>query len=86
MSFMTAQPEALAAAAGTLQGIGSTLSAQKAAAEAPQMVKRLQFFIKKQVRTSDLIGKKEQKAVKQGCQVALDILKGLQAVDGEVGN
>jgi predicted DNA-binding transcriptional regulator YafY len=35
MSFMTTQPEALAAAAGTLQGIGSTLSAQNAAAEAP---------------------------------------------------
>ena len=34
MSFMTAQPEALAAAAGTLHGIGSTLSAQNAAAEA----------------------------------------------------
>ena len=35
MSFMTAQPEALAAAAGTLQGIGSTMSAQNAAAAAP---------------------------------------------------
>jgi pyridoxal/pyridoxine/pyridoxamine kinase len=35
MSFMTTQPEALAAAAGTLQGIGSTLSAQNSAAEAP---------------------------------------------------
>ena len=35
MSFMTTQPEALAAAAGTLQGIGSTLSAQNAAAAAP---------------------------------------------------
>jgi PE family len=35
MSFMTTHPEALAAAAGTLQGIGSTLSAQNAAAEAP---------------------------------------------------
>jgi len=35
MSFVTAQPEALAAAAGTLQGIGSTLSAQNAAAAAP---------------------------------------------------
>jgi predicted DNA-binding transcriptional regulator YafY len=34
MSFMTTQPEALAAAAGTLQGIGSTLNAQNAAAEA----------------------------------------------------
>ena len=35
MSFLTTQPEALAAAAGTLSGIGSTLSAQNAAAAAP---------------------------------------------------
>jgi hypothetical protein len=35
MSFVTTQPEALAAAAGTLQGIGSSLSAQNAAAAAP---------------------------------------------------
>jgi hypothetical protein len=35
MSFVTTQPEALAAAAGTLQGIGSTMSAQNAAAAAP---------------------------------------------------
>ncbi len=35
MSFVTTQPEALAAAAGSLQGIGSTLSAQNAAAAAP---------------------------------------------------
>jgi PE family len=35
MSFVTTQPEALAAAAGTLQGIGSSLSAQNAAASAP---------------------------------------------------
>jgi hypothetical protein len=35
MSFVTTQPEALASAAGTLQGIGSTLSAQNAAAAAP---------------------------------------------------
>lgn len=35
MSFVTTQPEALAAAASTLQGIGSTLSAQNAAAVAP---------------------------------------------------
>ncbi|OBJ11727.1 PE family protein [Mycobacterium sp. 1482292.6] len=32
MSFVTTQPEALAAAAGNLQTIGSTLSAQNAAA------------------------------------------------------
>jgi len=35
MSFVTTQPEALAAAAGALQGIGSTMSAQNAAAAAP---------------------------------------------------
>jgi PE family len=35
MSFVTANPESLAAAAGTLQGIGSALSAQNAAAAAP---------------------------------------------------
>jgi hypothetical protein len=35
MSFVTTQPEALASAAGALQGIGSALSAQNAAAAAP---------------------------------------------------
>jgi PE family protein len=35
MSFVTTQPEALAAAAGSLEAIGSTMSAQNAAAAAP---------------------------------------------------
>ena len=35
MSYVTTQPEALASAAGTLQGIGSAMSAQNAAAAAP---------------------------------------------------
>jgi hypothetical protein len=35
VSFVSTQPEALAAAAGTLQGIGSAVTAQNAAAEAP---------------------------------------------------
>jgi PE family len=35
MSFVTTQPEALSAAAGNLQGIGSSISAQNAAAAAP---------------------------------------------------
>ncbi|OBI41307.1 hypothetical protein A5707_07880 [Mycobacterium kyorinense] len=35
MSFVTTQPEALTAAAASLQGIGSTLTAQNAAAAAP---------------------------------------------------
>jgi PE family len=35
MSFVSTQPEALTAAAGSLQGIGSAMSAQNAAAAAP---------------------------------------------------
>ena len=35
MSFVTTQPEALSAAATSLQGIGSAMSAQNAAAAAP---------------------------------------------------
>ena len=35
MSFVTTQPEAMSSAAGSLQGIGSSLNAQNAAAEAP---------------------------------------------------
>jgi PE family len=35
MSFVTAQPELLAAAAGNLQGIGSAMTAGNAAAAAP---------------------------------------------------
>jgi len=35
MSYVTTHPEALAAAAATLQGLGSALSAQNAAAAAP---------------------------------------------------
>ncbi|OBK25872.1 PE family protein [Mycobacterium asiaticum] len=35
MSYVTTHPEALAAAAGTLQGIGSAMGSQNAAAVAP---------------------------------------------------
>ena len=35
MSFVTSEPEMLAAAAGKLQGIGATVSAQNAAAAGP---------------------------------------------------
>lgn len=35
MSYVTTHPEALASAAGTLQGLGSTLSAENAAAAGP---------------------------------------------------
>lgn len=36
MSFVTTQPEALAAAAGSLQGIGSALNAQNALRRLPR--------------------------------------------------
>jgi hypothetical protein len=35
MSFVTTQPEALTAAAGSLAGVGSTMTAENAAAAAP---------------------------------------------------
>ncbi|GFG65030.1 PE family protein [Mycobacterium kubicae] len=35
MSYLTTQPEALASAAGTLQGIGSAMNSQNVAAAAP---------------------------------------------------
>ncbi|ETI29330.1 hypothetical protein G647_01783 [Cladophialophora carrionii CBS 160.54] len=58
---------------------------ERTAADTPQLVKRLQFFIKKNVKTSDLLGKKDQKAVRQGCRVALETLSRLQTVDEEIG-
>jgi nucleolar MIF4G domain-containing protein 1 len=54
---------------------------ERTAADTPQLVKRLQFFIKKNVKTSDLVGKKDQKAVRQGCRVALETLRRLQMVE-----
>ncbi|OAG39624.1 hypothetical protein AYO21_06092 [Fonsecaea monophora] len=53
------------------------------AAETPQIIKRLQFFIKKNVRTSDLVGKKERDIVKRGCQTALETLRRLEVMDDE---
>ncbi|OCT47603.1 Suppressor of glycerol defect protein 1 [Cladophialophora carrionii] len=57
---------------------------ERTAADTPQLVKRLQFFIKKNVKTSDLLGRKDQKAVKQGCRVALETLSRLQTVEEEI--
>ncbi|EXJ59819.1 hypothetical protein A1O7_03966 [Cladophialophora yegresii CBS 114405] len=56
---------------------------ERTAADTPQLVKRLQFFIKKNVKTSDLVGKKDHKAVRQGCRVALETLGRLQMADEE---
>ncbi|EXJ67262.1 uncharacterized protein A1O5_09909 [Cladophialophora psammophila CBS 110553] len=51
------------------------------AAETPQIIKRLQFFIKKNVRTSDLVGRKDRDAVKRGCRIALETLRILEMVN-----
>ncbi|KAJ9611266.1 suppressor of glycerol defect [Cladophialophora chaetospira] len=60
-----------------------TKALERAATEAPRVVKRLQFFIKKNVRSTDLVGKKDRKAVKQGCQMALGVLETLSSGQGE---
>lgn len=51
------------------------------AAETPQITKRLQFFIRKNVRKSDLVAKGDREAVKRGCTAALETLKGLDLAD-----
>lgn len=50
------------------------------AAETPQIVKRLQYFIKKNVRGSDLVAEADRAMVKRGCKVALDTLAQLGSV------
>ncbi|KIX07202.1 uncharacterized protein Z518_01855 [Rhinocladiella mackenziei CBS 650.93] len=42
--------------------------------ETPQILKRLQFFIKKNVWKSDLVAKADREVVKRGCKVALETL------------
>ncbi|KIW88826.1 uncharacterized protein Z519_10310 [Cladophialophora bantiana CBS 173.52] len=54
------------------------------AAETPQIVKRLQFFIKQNVRNSDLVGKRDRDAVKRGCRIALETLRILEMVNEEI--
>ncbi|EXJ85657.1 hypothetical protein A1O1_06023 [Capronia coronata CBS 617.96] len=46
-------------------------------AESPQVIKRLQFFIKKNVRKSDLVSKDDRETVKRGCKIALGTLRRL---------
>lgn len=47
-------------------------------AETPQVIKRLQFFIKKKVRKSDLADKRDRDTVKRGCKLALETLERLE--------
>ncbi|RVX75442.1 hypothetical protein B0A52_00795 [Exophiala mesophila] len=56
---------------------------ERAADEAPQVVKRLQFFVRKTVRGSDLVaGKKDSELVKSRSRVMLDTFKMLQREGG----
>lgn len=58
---------------------------ERAAEEAPQVVKRLQFFVRKTVRGSDLVGgKKDAELVKSRSRVMLETFKILQR-SGDVG-
>jgi len=60
---------------------------ETAAVEAPQIVKRLQFFIKRSVMDSDLVEKQDRAHVKKGCKIALKVLKKATAgsLDGGPG-
>lgn len=62
-------------------------SFESAAVETPQIVKRLQFFIKKNVMDSDLVEKRDREHVKKGCKIALKVLKKASAgsLDGGPG-
>lgn len=57
---------------------------ERTAADTPQMVKRLHFFIKKNVKNSDLVEKKDKDTVKRGYHIALGALKRLQSVDEDI--
>ncbi|KAI1609285.1 hypothetical protein EDD37DRAFT_165249 [Exophiala viscosa] len=49
-------------------------------AETPQIIKRLQYFIKKNVRKSDLVSKGDKATVQRGCKIALDTLAQLDSM------
>ena len=48
------------------------------ASEAPQVVSRLQLFVKRHVRKSDLVGREEREMVRKGCKAALKTLEELK--------
>ncbi|KAL2423480.1 Suppressor of glycerol defect protein 1 [Exophiala dermatitidis] len=52
--------------------------------ESPQVIRRLQFFIKNNVRSSDLVAKGDKDAVKRGCKIALETLRRLDMADTAV--
>jgi nucleolar MIF4G domain-containing protein 1 len=50
----------------------------KKVSETPQMLRRLQFFIKKNVRNSDLVSKNDRGAMKTGIRMALETLRDVE--------
>ncbi|KIW54073.1 hypothetical protein PV05_06463 [Exophiala xenobiotica] len=52
------------------------------AVETPQVIKRLQYFIKKYVRNSDLVSSRDKDTVKRGCKIAVNTLDRLENMAG----
>jgi nucleolar MIF4G domain-containing protein 1 len=48
------------------------------AADSPQLVKPLQYFIRKKVRKSDLVVEKDRQILRRGCEIATDTLAMLE--------
>ncbi|KEF52563.1 uncharacterized protein A1O9_11406 [Exophiala aquamarina CBS 119918] len=77
-AYANAKKNSTAAAAtnaATLAEATIRSSFESAAVETPQIVKRLQFFITRNVIDSDLVEKRDREHVKRGCKIALRVLK-----------
>jgi len=48
------------------------------ATDSPQLIKPLQYFIKKELRKSDLVARRDRDALKRGCGIAMDTLAMLE--------
>jgi nucleolar MIF4G domain-containing protein 1 len=48
------------------------------AADSPQLVKPLQYFIRKKVSKSDLVAEKDRQNLRRGCEIAMDTLAMLE--------
>ncbi|KAK5193745.1 suppressor of glycerol defect [Exophiala xenobiotica] len=56
---------------------GSLVRVFDRAVETPHVIKRLQYFIKKYVRNSDLVSSRDKETVKRGCKIAVNTLERL---------
>lgn len=89
-AHVTAKRHSATAAATNAASLAESMirrSFERAAVETPQIVKRLQFFIKRNVKDSDLVEKSDREYVKKGSKIALRLLKKATAgsLDGGSG-